>query len=35
MSPVSSFRQTGTRFQFAPYRGTPLAMQDLMGGQID
>jgi tripartite-type tricarboxylate transporter receptor subunit TctC len=26
---------TGTRFQFVPYRGTPPAMQDVMGGQID
>jgi len=28
-------KETGTRFQFVPYRGTPLALQDLMGGQID
>src|SRR5262249_26039279 len=28
-------KETGTRFQFVPYRGTPLAMQDLMAGQID
>jgi tripartite-type tricarboxylate transporter receptor subunit TctC len=28
-------KETGTRFQFIPYRGTPLAIQDLMGGQID
>jgi tripartite-type tricarboxylate transporter receptor subunit TctC len=26
---------TGTRFQFVPYRGAGLAMQDLLGGQID
>ena len=26
---------TGTRFQFVPYRGTPPALQDVMGGQID
>jgi tripartite-type tricarboxylate transporter receptor subunit TctC len=26
---------TGTHFQFVPYRGTPQAMQDVMGGQID
>jgi tripartite-type tricarboxylate transporter receptor subunit TctC len=26
---------TGTRLQFVPYRGTPQAVQDLMGGQID
>jgi len=28
-------KETGTRFQFVPYRGAPLAMQDLIGGQID
>src|SRR5262249_12935852 len=28
-------KETGTRFQFVPYRGTPLALQDLIGGQID
>ncbi|WP_407150489.1 tripartite tricarboxylate transporter substrate-binding protein [Bradyrhizobium sp. ORS 86] len=27
--------KTGTRFQFVPYRGTNLAQQDLIGGQID
>jgi len=27
--------QTGTRFQFVPYRGGPPAMQDLISGQID
>jgi tripartite-type tricarboxylate transporter receptor subunit TctC len=26
---------TSTRFQFVPYRGAGLAMQDLLGGQID
>ena len=26
---------TATRFQLVPYRGTPLAMQDLVAGQID
>jgi tripartite-type tricarboxylate transporter receptor subunit TctC len=26
---------TSTRFQFVPYRGTSLAMQDLVAGQID
>jgi tripartite-type tricarboxylate transporter receptor subunit TctC len=26
---------TGTRFQFIPYRGTALAMQDLVAGRID
>jgi tripartite-type tricarboxylate transporter receptor subunit TctC len=28
-------KKTGTRFQFASYRGTNLAQQDLIGGQID
>jgi tripartite-type tricarboxylate transporter receptor subunit TctC len=28
-------RETGTRFQFVPYRGVNLAQQDLIGGQID
>jgi hypothetical protein len=28
-------RQTGTRFQFVPYRGAALAIQDLVAGQID
>jgi tripartite-type tricarboxylate transporter receptor subunit TctC len=28
-------KETGTRFQFVPYRGTNLALQDLLGGQID
>jgi tripartite-type tricarboxylate transporter receptor subunit TctC len=28
-------KETGTRFQFVPYRGSPPALQDLMGGQID
>jgi tripartite-type tricarboxylate transporter receptor subunit TctC len=28
-------QQTGTRFQFVPYRGVNLAQQDLIGGQID
>src|SRR5262245_43849759 len=28
-------KETGTHFQFVPYRGTPLAMQDLISGQID
>ena len=27
--------QTGTRFQFVPYRGGAAALQDLVGGQID
>jgi tripartite-type tricarboxylate transporter receptor subunit TctC len=28
-------KETGTRFQFVPYRGVNLAQQDLIGGQID
>ena len=28
-------KQTGTRYQFIPYRGTAPVMQDLVGGQID
>ena len=28
-------KETSTRFQFVPYRGLPLAIQDLMSGQID
>jgi tripartite-type tricarboxylate transporter receptor subunit TctC len=28
-------RETGTHFQFVPYRGVNLAQQDLIGGQID
>jgi tripartite-type tricarboxylate transporter receptor subunit TctC len=28
-------KETGTRFQFVPYRGTNLAQRDLIGGQID
>jgi tripartite-type tricarboxylate transporter receptor subunit TctC len=31
----SSRRRRGTHFQFVPYRGTNLAEQDLIGGQID
>ena len=28
-------KETGTRFQFVPYRGNAPAMQDLLAGQID
>jgi tripartite-type tricarboxylate transporter receptor subunit TctC len=28
-------KETGTRFQFVPYRGSNLAQQDLVAGQID
>jgi tripartite-type tricarboxylate transporter receptor subunit TctC len=28
-------KETGTRYQFVPYRGTAQAMQDLVAGQID
>ena len=28
-------KQTGTSFQFVPYRGGAAALQDLVGGQID
>lgn len=28
-------KETGTRFQFVPYRGVALIMQDLLSGQID
>jgi tripartite-type tricarboxylate transporter receptor subunit TctC len=28
-------KETGTRFQFIPYRGVAPAMQDLMSGQLD
>ncbi len=28
-------RETGTHFQFVPYRGVNLAQQDLIGGQLD
>jgi len=35
MSALLFQRMTGTRFQFVPYRGTALAMQDLIAGQID
>ncbi|MGA7806369.1 Bug family tripartite tricarboxylate transporter substrate binding protein [Bradyrhizobium sp.] len=32
---ISFQRETGTSFQFVPYRGNALAMQDLLAGQID
>jgi tripartite-type tricarboxylate transporter receptor subunit TctC len=32
---VAFQKETGTRFQFVPYRGAVLAVQDLVAGQID
>ena len=32
---ISFQKETGTRFQFMPYRGNGPAMQDLLSGQID
>jgi tripartite-type tricarboxylate transporter receptor subunit TctC len=32
---ISFQKQTGTKFQFVPYRGNAPAMQDLLAGQID
>jgi tripartite-type tricarboxylate transporter receptor subunit TctC len=32
---ISFRRETGTRFQFVPYRGNAPAIQDLLAGQID
>jgi len=32
---ISFQKETGTRFQFIPYRGNGPAMQDLLSGQID
>ncbi len=32
---VAFQRETGTKFQFVPYRGNAPAMQDLLAGQID
>jgi tripartite-type tricarboxylate transporter receptor subunit TctC len=36
MSPAFFFqKETGTHYQFVPYRGAALALQDLVAGQID
>ena len=36
MSPAFSFqKETGTRFQFVPYRGNGPGLQDLIAGQIE
>jgi tripartite-type tricarboxylate transporter receptor subunit TctC len=35
MAGVLFQRETGTRFQFVPYRGAAPALQDLLAGQID
>ena len=32
---ISFQKETGTRFQFVPYRGNAPAMQDLLAGNID
>ena len=32
---ISFQKETGTKFQFVPYRGNAPAMQDLLAGQID
>lgn len=32
---LSFQKQTGTQYQFVPYRGNALVLQDLLGGQID
>jgi tripartite-type tricarboxylate transporter receptor subunit TctC len=35
LSGISFQKETGTKFQFVPYRGNAPAMQDLLAGQID
>jgi tripartite-type tricarboxylate transporter receptor subunit TctC len=35
LSGIAFQKETGTRFQFVPYRGNAPAMQDLLAGQID
>jgi tripartite-type tricarboxylate transporter receptor subunit TctC len=35
LSGISFQKETGTKFQFVPYRGNAPAMQDLLGEQID
>ena len=35
LSGIAFQKETGTKFQFVPYRGNAPAMQDLLAGQID